>query len=111
MDSEGFIHRLTSFLKLNHDNKFFENYLELCPKPNVLILVDEPLEVIKKRINDSRNIEEKIKYEDNIDLFFNFSSEIFDKVSDVSTKKFIINSKNFSSEKTKITDYISDNFL
>ena len=72
MDSEGFIHRLTSFLKLNHDNKFFEDYLELCPKPNVLILVDEPLEVIKKRIKDSRNIEEKIKYEDNIDIFLIF---------------------------------------
>ena len=72
MDSEGFIHRLTSFLTFNHDNKFFENYLKLCPKPNVLILVNEPLEVIKKRIKNSRNIEEKIKYQDNIDHLFNF---------------------------------------
>ena len=111
MDSEGFIHRLSSFLSLNHDNKFFENYLKLCPKPDVLILVNEPLEVIKKRIEHSINIEERIKYDDNIEHLFNYSSKIFDKVSDVSTKKFIINSKNFSSEKIKITDYIRNNFL
>jgi len=111
MDSEGFIHRLTSFLALNYDNKFLENYLEFCPKPNVLILVNEQLEVIKKRIKDSRNIEEKIKYKDNIEDLFNYSFKIFEKMPDVSTKKFIINSKNFSSEKVKIADYINNNFL
>ncbi len=110
IDSEGFIHRANSFIISNNDSTFIENYLKFCPKPDILIYIDENLDKIRERIKESENQDEITKYENIIENMHNNSSIIFEKMQDYSTEKFVVNSKNFLEVKDNITDYLNKNY-
>ena len=110
IDSEGFIHRANSFIISNNDSTFIENYLKFCPKPDILIYIDENLDKIRDRIKESKNQYEITKYENIIENMHNNSSIIFEKMKNYSTEKFVVNSKNFLEVKDNITDYLNKNY-
>ena len=106
IDSEGFIHRLNSFVMASNDKLFVKSYLKVCPKPNILIYVKEDFSVIKERLENTENYEDKQKYKYTLENMFNNSQIIYEEMKKYSKKIFLLNSKNFADVKNEIIKYI-----
>ena len=111
MDSEGFIHRLNSFIITNNNKTFVDEYLLHCPKPDILILVNENPEICLERLRSQKNLEEIKKYENNLHSFYQNSENIFNQVKKKISKSFVINSKNYNKIKKEIVKSIIDEKL
>ena len=106
IDSEGFIHRVNSFVFNEYDHTFVENYLRMCPKPDILIYIDEDIKTIQDRITNSINEQEKEKYKNKIDDINENSKRILEEIKKYSSKIFLLNSKNFNEVKSEIINFI-----
>jgi len=111
MDSEGFIHRLNSFIITNNNKKFVDEYLLHCPKPDILILVNENPEICLERLRSQKNLKEIEKYENNLFNFYQNSENIFNQVKKKMSYSFVINSKNYNNLKNEIVKSIIDEKL
>jgi hypothetical protein len=112
IDSEGFIHRLNSFLvskKLNE--KLIDEYLNLCPKPDIIVYVNEDIENIKKRILENYNFEQQSNLIDKMEEMHRNSEIIFEKLNKYPIKSFKINYKNFNNIKDQIIEYLVEKKL
>ena len=106
IDSEGFIHRANSFVFNKYDHIFVENYLRMCPKPDILIYIDEDIKTIQDRITNSINEQEKEKYKNKIYDLNENSKRILKEIKKYSSKIFLLNSKNFNQVKSEIINFI-----
>lgn len=106
IDCEGFIHRLNSFVMETNDKIFIKSYLKVCPKPDILIYLNEDLSVINKRIKNTENYGEKKKYKYTLENMFNNSRTIYEEMKKYSTKLFTLNSKNFVDVKNEIIEFL-----
>ncbi len=106
IDSEGFIHRVNSFVFNKYDHIFVENYLRMCPKPDILIYIDEDIKTIQDRITNSINEQEKEKYKNKIYDLNENSKRILKEIKKYSSKIFLLNSKNFNQVKSEIINFI-----
>lgn len=107
IDSEGFIHRLNSFLvskKIN--DKLIDQYLNLCPKPDMIIYVNEDIEIIKNRIFKNYDLAHQRDLVDKMTKMHTNSEIIFEKLNKYSIKNFKINSNNFNTVKDEIIEYL-----
>ena len=108
IDSEGFIHRLNSFVMASNDKSFIESYLKVCPKPDILIYIKEDLSIINERIKNTENNEDKEKYKFTLENIFNNSQIIYEEMKKYSTKIFLLNSKNFVDVNNEIIEYMKN---
>ncbi len=106
IDSEGFIHRLNSLIMSSNKKHFIKSYLSICPKPDILIYVDEDLKVINERIKNSENHNDIKKYKHNLQNIHNNSEIIYKEIKKFPIKLFILNSKNFEQVKNEIIKYL-----
>lgn len=111
IDSEGFIHRLNSFIMSSNDKSFIKSYIKLCPKPNILIYIKEDFKIINARIKNSKNDIDIVKYKNNLQNIFNNSQIIYEEIKKYPIKIFLLNSKNFADVKNKIIEYIEHYYL
>jgi hypothetical protein len=111
IDCEGFIHRLNSLIVSEEKNEQFINqYLEFCPKPDILIFVNEEITIIKDRIIHDNDLNKKNMQEKIIKKMHVNSNLIFNKLQKNSSNYFVINSKNFFTIKNKIISHIIKNY-
>ena len=106
IDSEGFIHRLNSFIVSSNDKCFIKSYIKVCPKPNILIYVKEDFKIINERIKNTKNDIDKNKYKYTLQNIHNNSQIIYEEIKKYPIKIFLLNSKNFEDVKNKIIEYI-----
>jgi thymidylate kinase len=106
LDSEGFIHRLNSFILEEYNQNFIDLYLKYCPKPDILIFVDEKPEKCLQRMLEENNMDDVQKYQNNLDNFYINSKKIFNLVKDKTVKNFVINSDSYLSFKSEIINSI-----
>jgi hypothetical protein len=104
IDSEGFIHRLNSFIISSNDKSFIKSYIKVCPKPNILIYVKEDFKIINERIKNTKVDIDKYKY--TLKNICNNSQIIYEEIKKYPTKVFVLNSKNFADVKNKVIKYI-----
>ena len=109
LDSEGFIHRLNSFIINNYDESFINDYLEVAPKPNILIYIDEKYQICRKRLINENLNQNIIKYKDTLETYSINSELIYNKIKNKNLKIFRVNSENYYEEKHKILKYINEN--
>ena len=107
IDSEGFIHRLNSFLVSKKiDDKLIDEYLYLCPKPDMIIYVNEDIEIIKNRIFKNYDLVQQNDLVAKMTKMHTNSEIIFEKLNKYSIKSFKINSNNFNNIKNQIIEYL-----
>ena len=102
IDSEGFIHRLNSYLLQNSDDLFIDKYLYLVPKPDILVYVNEDINECFERLENIDNLANKKLTKVKIKIFKANCEKVFLKYSKKNFITFEINKENFSEEKKNI---------
>lgn len=102
IDSEGFIHRLNSYLLQNSDDLFIDKYLYLVPKPDILVYVNEDINECFERLENIDNLADKKLTKVKIKIFKANCEKVFLKYSKKNFITFEINKENFSEEKKNI---------
>ncbi|WP_152555121.1 hypothetical protein [Desulfonatronum thiodismutans] len=49
LNDEGFLHRALTYFSFNYDNVVFRNYMNLCPKHDIVVVVNTPVNIAMDR--------------------------------------------------------------